>query len=60
MSDCTVGVSTLSARKDSDIYRAEVQGVASTLDFGPGSPACIGDYNPEERKLDAQWLVYFD
>ncbi|CAB3220518.1 unnamed protein product [Arctia plantaginis] len=54
MSDCTVGVSTLSARRDSDIYRAEIQGVASTLDFGLGSPACIGDYNNEETKLDAQ------
>ncbi|KAJ8712999.1 hypothetical protein PYW08_008303 [Mythimna loreyi] len=48
MADCQIGVTTLSVRRRSVPYRAEIGGIADSLDFGAGLHACQSDKRKEE------------
>ncbi|XP_026740630.1 uncharacterized protein LOC113503037 [Trichoplusia ni] len=48
MSDCQIGVTTLSARTHPMPYRADIGGVVSYLNFGDGFHACVNDRNKNE------------
>ncbi|XP_047033030.1 uncharacterized protein LOC124639635 [Helicoverpa zea] len=49
MTDCQIGVTTMSARTKETPYRAEIGGVAANLNFGDGYPACMADLNKGEQ-----------
>ncbi|CAD0204442.1 unnamed protein product [Chrysodeixis includens] len=48
MSDCQIGVTTLSARTEPTPYRADISGIVSYLNFGDGFHACTSDRNRNE------------
>ncbi|KAF9417324.1 hypothetical protein HW555_005540, partial [Spodoptera exigua] len=52
MTDCQIGVTSMSARTRAMPYRAEIGGVVSNLNFGEGYHACLSDRNKDEQTGD--------